>query len=222
MSIKLILFDLDNTLYPASSLMGYEIQNLMTLYTSQLLKISSEKALQLRKEKVPLFGTTMKWLQQEHGFKDIEDFFHQVHPANIHDLVPSNPDLKELLASLPLTRAVLTNSPIEHASRVLNYLEIENEFQEVFDIRRNNFLGKPHASVYQNCLDHFKLRAEDVLFIDDIPHYLTPFTQLGGNVLLIDEEKRFPYSELPSLKSIMQLKDYLGENSFLIPALKSV
>jgi putative hydrolase of the HAD superfamily len=210
--VSFILFDLDNTLYPKSSGLDKEVNRRMTDFTARYLKISREEAQRLRETEAQPYGTTLKWLTGSHKLSDAEGFLTAVHPENLDAFFPPNPKLREMLLALPQPRAILTNSPTEHTARVLARLGIEDQFSRVFDIRYNGFQGKPSALTYKKVLDELGLNAAEVLFIDDMPRYLFPFRELGGQALLVDEAGAFKDAGLPSIKKITELQNYL-ENS---------
>ena len=207
--IRYILFDLDNTLYPESSILGARFEEAINRYTAGFLNISNEQARVMRKERGRAYGTTLQWLIQVYGFDKIDEYMDAVHPKDMHSYLNKNPGLKQLLQELPVPRSILTNSPREHALRVLDYLEITDQFERVFDLRYNNLVGKPEPSVYSRILAEIGQTAEDVLFIDDVPGYLEPFRRMGGKVLLIDElERRSPH-DFPAVQSIEELPGFL-------------
>ena len=186
--IRYILIDLDNTLYPASSGLDREIDRLMTLFVADYLRISREDAHYLRRTNAVPYGTTLQWLRMEFGFHDLDRYFEAVHPRNVEDYIPYDPLLPETLDAIALPKAVLTNSPMEHADRVLARLGVADRFSRVFDIRYNRFQGKPYQETYRGVVRDLGQDIENVLFVDDMPRYLHPFRDLGGRGLLLDEE----------------------------------
>lgn len=189
--ISYILFDLDNTLYRASSGFAQAISDKMTQFAADTLGVDFEKARALRKINAPKYGTTMEWLRQKHGFSDVDHFFDYVHPKEVDRFLSPNPELRDMLERTPLPKSILTNGPIEHARRVLDYLGITDLFNHIFDIRLNNLEGKPAESAYNRALGEIGKTPSQVLFIDDLLRYLIPFRDMGGNTLLVDENGRF-------------------------------
>jgi len=209
MQIKYVLFDMDNTLYPASSGIQTEIGRRINQYTAQFLKISEEECHQTRKGTVQEYGTTLKWLQVVHNFQDIEDYMEQVHPKNISDFVGYNQTLDSMLSSLTQRRSVLTNAPLEHAERVLATLGIKNQFEKVFDIRYFGFRGKPYSDCYTKTLDQLGIEASTTLFLDDHPLCLEGFRKLGGQVLLVHENLETFGEDYPVIRRVEELNSYL-------------
>ncbi len=207
--IRAILFDLDNTLYPASSGLDREIDRRMTVFTARYLGISEQEAHLLRKTDARRHGTTLQWLREVYGFHDIEEYIVEVHPQNVSSFLSYDPRLAEMLSQLPYPKAILTNSPIEHAERVLECLKVRFYFDAVLDIRFNQFRGKPYPEAYRQAAHMLGTRIEEVLFIDDLPPYLTAFKALGGHPLLVDEEGKHTDVGIPSIPTVLDLPVYL-------------
>lgn len=214
--IRYILFDLDNTLYPESSILGERFEKGINSFVANYLGISEEEARRQRRERRREFGTTLQWLIQVHNFTDIDDYMDAVHPKRMECYLTKNPALTNIIRSLPVKRSILTNSPREHAERVLSYLEILDQFEQIFDLRYNNFVGKPDPAVYSRILEVIQQRPEETLFIDDIPGYLEPFRRMGGHALLIDEMGRHPGGEYPVIQRIDELPAFLGKEYGLV------
>ena len=210
--IQAILFDLDNTLYPASSGLDREIDRRMTVFTARYLGIPEKEAHVLRKTDARLYGTTLQWLREAYGFHDIEDYILEVHPQNVSSFLSYNPKLAGMLSQLPYPKAILTNSPIEHAERVLECLKVRSYFDVVLDIRFNQFRGKPYPEAYRRAINMLGAPPiEEVLFVDDLPPYLTAFKALGGQPLLVDEEGKHTDVGIPSIPTVLDLPRYLDK-----------
>jgi len=206
-----ILFDLDETLYPASSGLLKEIGRRMTEYVSGFLKVDPEKALSLRRELTRKYGTTLKGLLVEYDLADADEYLEYCHPTEVGKYLSRDPELAQVLTALAVPKSILTNSPLEHAERVLAYLQVRNCFEHIFDIRFNNLSGKPYAEIYQKTLSTLKRDPEEILFIDDRLAYLLPFQLLGGQVLLVSANGREEAQghRVPVIGNIKELPDFL-------------
>ena len=91
-----------------------------------------------------------------------------------------------MLLRFPLRRGILTNSNIEHASRILKHLEIEDCFERIVDIRALEFLGKPHMSAYERTLAMYGVQAQETIFVEDSSANTKPAKELGMTTILID------------------------------------
>jgi putative hydrolase of the HAD superfamily len=123
---------------------------------------------------------------------------------------------------------VITNSPLEHAERVLKRLGARQLFERIFDLRFNGYVGKPDPGVYGRALAEVGREAAEVLLVDNHLDYLASFRAMGGQVLLIDErgeaasqaagpaagrELRELLSGVPRLRDIKELPSYLASLS---------
>ena len=208
--INYILFDVDNTLYPASCGIGREMIRRMNIFVSEFLDVSVEKAAKMRRDRDSVkYDSTLDWLQKKYFLKDAESFFKYIHPEDLENWFPVNNDLMNMMKSLNIPSSVLTNSSIEHATNVTDYLGISSFFEHIFDLKFNSFKGKPNISAYKNVLDALGKKAEEVLFIDDIPSYLEVFKSMGGNILLVDEKSDYSGIDMPAVSQITELTYYL-------------
>jgi putative hydrolase of the HAD superfamily len=209
--LRLVLFDLDNTLYPESIGMDRDITRRMIEYVARFLGMSTEEARKFRHERAKKYGTTLEWLTVEHGLSDPESYFSAVHPEGEEYCIEGDPELARILDALPLRKAVLTNSPYEHADRVLAKLGVADCFEAIYDIRFNGLRGKPHADAYKRACEARGVGVEETLFVDDLPKYVRGFQDLGGKAVLIDEANRFEGEGLPRIRSLAELVPLVAE-----------
>jgi putative hydrolase of the HAD superfamily len=210
-SITYLLFDLDETLYPSSSGMVGEISRRMTTYVSRYLKLEEDRAARLRRELSQKHGTTLTGLMTEHSFTDPEAYLKFAHPTDVGRYLHKDPELASALSSIALPKSILTNAPQEHALRILEYLEISHLFERIFDIRINDFRGKPAKEVYHHVLTELGRKASEVLFIDNRIDYLLSFQEIGGKILWVAEAdpKLSPPEGLARIAHIKELPKFL-------------
>ncbi len=215
MQVSYLLLDLDDTIYPASSGFHREIDRRMTEYVARFLNVSLEEAAARRKVYWEQYGTTLKGLLRHHNFSRVDEYLDHVHPTNLQDYILMDPHVAEILASIPLRKSILTNSPREHALRVLDYLGIRDQFEHIFDLRFNGYEGKPGRAAYTRALEAIGRRPEEVLFVDDKLSYLLPFRRMGGRILLVSEaeDAEAAAQQVPRIGSIHELPVYLGLRS---------
>ncbi|MDD5929024.1 MAG: HAD-IA family hydrolase [Spirochaetales bacterium] len=186
-----LLFDMDNTLYPASSAMNDGITKRMLECVAEFFHCDFQKAVEIRKEKITHFSTTLEWLRSE-GMTDIEGFLRHVHPDNEADELLPQPGLREFLVSLPYKKSILTNAPYEHAERVLTKLGISDLFDSLTDIRDADFYGKPYPNAFKVALQKVNENVESTLFLDDMQKYTDGWAALGGTAVLIGKDNGKP------------------------------
>jgi putative hydrolase of the HAD superfamily len=146
----------------------------------------------------------------EEGLTDVEAYFAAVHPpGEVDSLVPDS-ELRAFLAGISIPKAILTNSPREHADVVLSKLGLNDIFTHIFDIRQCNFLGKPRRESFDHALRTLNLGVEEVLFIDDYPPYVEGFVALGGRGLLLDEDDVHGNGTLPRIRELREITRYIS------------
>ncbi len=184
MTVKNIIFDLDNTLYSPTSAMDAGISRRMMDAVADFLGMDLDAASELRHKNVPYYSTTLEWLRSR-GLTDVEGYFAKVHPDNEADELAYDKDLRSFLQSIEQKKIVLTNAPREHADRVLEKLKIADLFSAVVDIRACGLLGKPYANSYKIALEKCGGTIDDTIFLDDQYKYTDGFEALGGTALLV-------------------------------------
>lgn len=189
-----LLFDMDNTLYPASSAMDKGITRRMLECVADFFHCSMDEAIDLRSERIVHYSTTLEWLRSE-GLTDIEGFLAHVHPSNEAEELPPQPGLRDFLISLNMPMSILTNAPHEHADTVLGKLGIADLFEAVTDIRDAGFNGKPYPDSYMAALKKVGATIENTLFLDDMQKYTDGWVALGGTAVLIGSPNGKPLAE---------------------------
>lgn len=189
-----LLFDMDNTLYPASSAMDKGITRRMLECVADFFHCTMDEAIALRSERIVHYSTTLEWLRSE-GLTDIEGFLAHVHPSNEAEELPPQPGLRDFLISLNMPMSILTNTPHEHADTVLGKLGIADLFEAVTDIRDAGFNGKPYPDSYMAALKKVGATIENTLFLDDMQKYTDGWVALGGTAVLIGSPNGKPLAE---------------------------
>ncbi len=186
MPVSAVLFDLDNTIYPASSGVMKGIDVRITDYVQNLLGLGLEQARELRQQYYRTYGTTLHGLQRHHAI-DAEHYLGHVHDLAIESFLTSDAELDQLLSELKVTKAIFTNSPAEYARRVLRAMGIERHFEHIFDIRFSGFRPKPDPIVYQSVLDTLGVAGSAAILVEDSPQNLPPARALGMTTILVGE-----------------------------------
>ena len=207
-----LLFDLDNTLYSARYGLEKNVSERLENYVSRLLGIGHKESEELHRSLIrdKGYGTTIEWLIKEKGFTGIDDYYAAINPQDEADSLPPDPDLGDFLASIPLPKFILTNSTIVHSGRILEKLGIEEHFTDIFDIRFNNFKGKPHSDAFMRALNAMDAKPSATLFIDDYPEFIAGFLKMGGKGVLLDEFGRhpaFPHDRIANIREIIKFLD---------------
>ena len=187
MTIRAILFDLDDTLYPRSAGVLGQVRELILRYMRTHLNLAPEEAEALRRHYLQAYGTTMRGLQIHHQI-DADEFLDYVHDIPLDDYLQPNPALDRALASLPQQKVVFTNASREHAERVLDTLGVRRHFDRIVDVRDVEFESKPQAGAYRRICQMLALRPEECALVEDNVHNLRPAKELGMTTILVGEE----------------------------------
>lgn len=189
--LRACLFDLDNTLYPADSGITEALEVQMNAYVARLTGLSSADATALRRHYFVTYGTTLRGLQIHHHV-DAEDYLETVHQLPIDDCIVPNPELVAAIEQLPIAKALFTNSPLEHAIRVLRRLGFTTLDMPIIDIRMMQFHPKPHPDAYQIALDVIGVPAHAVALFEDTLHNLAYAKTLGMQTVYINPDPDHP------------------------------
>jgi putative hydrolase of the HAD superfamily len=183
---KLILFDLDETLYPRSAKLMETITGRINQYIADKFGVPIEQAGELRRRFRNLYGTALRGMMEEGYPINIDDYFAYVHDIELDGVLTADPQLRAMLMSIPLRRAVLTNSNIEHALRILQHMDIYDCFERVIDIRALSFRNKPDPLAYRLALDMLRVEPHEVIFVEDTPVNTRAARAIGMTTILIE------------------------------------
>ncbi len=187
MPIRVILYDLDNTIYPASSGVMQSIDRRIGEYVQQQFGLSEAEAHDLRRLYFTTYGTTLRGLQEHYQNVEIEHYLRFVHDIAIDKFLEYDRALDAALARLPARKVIFTNSPFEHAERVIKALGLAHHFERIFDLRCFQFIPKPNPSCYQYVLNELGIDGTETLLLEDSPQNLPPAKALGITTILIGE-----------------------------------
>lgn len=171
------VFDLDNTLYPASCDLFAQVDRKMTAYIADFLDIDLERASEIRQIYYRDHGTTMSGMMALHDM-DPADFLDCVHDIDL-GLVSPDPDLDQALSRLSGRKIIFTNGPTDHAERVLERLSIRHHFDAIFDIISADYIPKPRPGPYDVLVDRYRLTPSTTVMVEDLVRNLIPAAALG-------------------------------------------
>ena len=189
------VFDLDNTLYPASTALFPQIEGKMRAFVGRLLGVDEAEARAVQKQYYRRYGTTLRGLMTEHGVAP-EDFLAFVHDIDHSALVPDH-RLAEALARLPGKRYIMTSGSRSHASAVASRLAIEHHFDDVFDIIAADYVPKPAAETYDRFWKGTGIRPERAAMFEDLARNLETPHAFGMRTVLVVPAGEDDDPELP-------------------------
>lgn len=184
MRFTTLFFDLDDTLYPASTGLWHAIKDRMNMYMCERLCIPEADVPLLREQYFKMYGTTLRGLQARHQV-DTEEFLAYVHDLPLQDYLTPNPVLRQIIASLPTRNLIFTNADVSHARRVLAALQLDDLFDKIVDINAVAPYCKPMPesfAIAQDLADEPDPRK--CVMIDDLPRTTRAALDVGMASLL--------------------------------------
>ncbi|HVI52398.1 MAG TPA: pyrimidine 5'-nucleotidase [Candidatus Sulfotelmatobacter sp.] len=180
------VFDLDNTLYPASCSLFPQIDVRMRQFIAEALKLPLDEAFVLQKRYYHEYGTTLRGLMQAHGIPPAE-FLAYVHDIDCSVLEPA-PRLAAAVKALPGVKLIYTNGSERHARNVLEHLGMLELFDGIFDIQAADYIPKPNAESYDMMIRRHAVDPRLAAMFEDIPRNLLPAAQAGMTTVLVEDE----------------------------------
>ncbi len=180
------VFDLDNTLYPASCRLFDQIDRKMTGLVSEILKVPAGEAKAIQKGLFHKYGTTLRGLMVEHEV-DPKYFLHHAHDID-YAPVPEDVALDQALNALAGRKLIFTNGTVAHAESVLQRLGVTHHFNDIFDIVDSDYIPKPQRGPYEKFIRHTNIRAKTSAMFEDIARNLEAPHDLGMTTVLITSD----------------------------------
>ena len=191
--IETWVFDLDNTLYPASCRLFDQIDERIGAFVSRRLGIDATEARTIQKQFYHEYGTTLRGLMEKHQVEPLEflDFVHDID----HSPVAADRILDEVLHRLPGRKLVYTNGSVRHAEKVLDRLGVTHHFGDIFDIVHADYIPKPAIEPYRKFVAKTGIAPERAAMFEDIARNLEAPHALGMTTVLVtspdNEESTF-------------------------------
>lgn len=176
-----VLFDLDDTLYPASAGLFPLVSARIRSYIEATLGLDESAARDVQRRYWRQYGTSLRGLMLHHEV-DPQPFLEFVHGVPVDDHLKTDAELRALLAALPVTRHVFTNGPADWARRVLAALGVDDLFDRTFDIVSFGYVPKPNAEPYDVVTRALGEEAR-IILVDDAPANLAPARARGWHTV---------------------------------------
>jgi putative hydrolase of the HAD superfamily len=188
------VFDLDNTLYPHHLNLWQQVDERIRAYVADFLEVPHDEAFRVQKDYYRRYGTTMRGLMTEHGLNP-DDYLEFVHRIDHSPLEP-NSALGAALEKLPGRKLILTNGTRKHADAVMQRLNLQRHFEDVFDIVAAELEPKPLAKTYERFLSRHGVDPTKAAMFEDLARNLeTPHALGMTTVLVVPEGQREVFRE---------------------------
>jgi len=178
------IFDLDNSLYPASCDLFALIDKRMGEFIMGLLGCDAAEARRVQKGYFHEHGTTLAGLMASHGTdpREFLDFVHDIDLARLS----ADPRVVAALDRLPGRKFVFTNGDEAYARRVLDRLGLASAFDGLHDIHAMDYVPKPDPRAYEAMCARYGIDPKRALFVEDMARNLEPAKALGITTVWVD------------------------------------
>jgi putative hydrolase of the HAD superfamily len=177
------VFDLDNTLYPASCRLFDQMHVKMGQYVMRHFNVDYNEAKRMQKDLYRRHGTTLRGLMVEHDHTPV-GFLEEVHDID-YSAVPHSPELRDALNALPGRKLIYTNGTTAHANRVLSKLGIDGLFSGSYDIVDSDYIPKPQRKPYEKFLLDHAVDPKRSAFFEDLVVNLKVPHEMGMVTVLV-------------------------------------
>jgi putative hydrolase of the HAD superfamily len=223
-NLKLIIFDLDGTLYSfdkgksngfTSSQFYSDIRKNAFAFFSRKLSLTLEEAeKEFNQIKQKYNGEISLGVEKEYGITRYE-YFDSVWNLKPEDYIEKNPNLKRLFSRLNAQVAVLTAAPRVWATVALNYLEL-NPYVGNSLFTGEPSIRKPNSEAFQQVLDYFNVKPEEALSIGDQEQTdIIPAKMLGMKTIIVGSESKYTDYSIKRLDDLLEIMEPIqnGKNN---------
>jgi putative hydrolase of the HAD superfamily len=180
------VFDLDNTLYPASCNLFAQVDRRMSEYIARMLGVPQAHARHLQKAYYRQFGTTLAGLMRVHKLPP-GPFLEYVHDIDV-SVVPRSPELEAAISALPGRRLIFTNGSRRHAENVAEKLGVLHLFEDICDIAALDYVPKPERAAFDSLLRLHGVDPATSAMFEDMPHNLEVASDIGMTTVLVHSD----------------------------------
>lgn len=209
------IFDVDNTLYPASVGLFAQVQTRIQDLIGRLLDLPPQQARDLQRSLSRDYGTSLRGLMIHHNVDPVA-FLAEVHSVD-YALLSPDPRLADALGRLNGRKFLFTSGTAAHAEKILDRLGIRPAlFDACIDIVSTDYLPKPAPQLYHQLLARHAIDPHRAIMVEDTPRNLIPALDLGLCGLLVDDGTADPHGEadftahLGRVETTPRLTDWLA------------
>lgn len=187
------VFDLDNTLYPASARLFDQIEVKMTSYVMSELGVGAAEADSLRSQYWREYGTTLNGLMQVHQI-DPAPYLDVVHDIDLGGLAKA-PELAEAITALPGRKIVYTNGSRGHADNVMAARGLTGVFDARYGIEDAQFKPKPDQAAFEAIFALDGVTAAGAAMVEDDLRNLAAPRAMGMRTLWVTDAAHDPAAD---------------------------
>lgn len=184
--IEAWVFDLDNTLYPATGPIWDMVGRRMTSFVQRATGLDWEEAQALQEKYLHAHGATLAGMIAHHGV-DPQEFLDYVHDIDFSVIEP-DPELAVLLRRLDGRRIVYTNGASKYAHAVIAQLGAADAFEAVFAMEDADLHPKPSHESFARLIARTGIDPRRSVMVEDTARNLETAHALGFRCVLIHPE----------------------------------
>ena len=206
------IFDLDNTLYPASVDLFGQINVKMSNYIMKLLEVDKVTADKMRAEYWEKYGTSLAGLMRNYKI-DPNDFLNNVHDIDF-SVLTKDINLLDALNNLAGRKLIYTNGTVPYAKEVLKYIGLIDVFDEIYGIEDAAYVPKPFPEAFKIIFSKASIvHNRSAMFEDEVRNLEVP-SKLGLKTILVsDVQSNKKYVEYTT-KCLPDFLRQITSNSF--------
>ena len=206
------IFDLDNTLYPASVDLFGQINVKMSNYIMNLLDVDKIAADKMRAEYWKKYGTSLAGLMQNYKI-DPDDFLSIVHDIDF-SVLSKDLNLLDALNNLPGRKLIYTNGTVPYAREVLKYRGLLDVFDEIYGIEDATYVPKPFPEAFEIIFSKANIaHNRSAMFEDEVRNLEVPFKLGLKTILVSDVQSNKKYVDY-TIKCLSDFVRQITSNSF--------
>ena len=219
---KIWLFDYDLTLYGEEErFVLNSLDHRISLFVQKVVGCDFETAHKVRTDYLERFGTTLSGLMALHHTNP-EDFFDFIHEPEFLIYPKVSPEKLALLESLEGRRYVFTNGRGDWSRAGMAHMQIDSAIEDVFDLKRMNWEGKPHVSAYEKAEKWLESRGvfckkdadeSQIVLLEDSLRNLEPAHERGWTTILVNPNIQAPTWVDFHIPHLLNLREKLIESS---------
>lgn len=187
------VFDLDNTLYPATGPVWDMVGRRMTFFVQRATGLDWDEAEMLQERYLREHGATLAGMIAHHGV-DPHEFMDYVHDIDFSVIDP-DPELVDLLKRLKGRRIVYTNGAGKYARAVIAQLGAADAFENIFAMEDAELHPKPSYESFSRLIARTGIDPARSVMIEDTPRNLETAHALGFRTVLIHPEPSGSFPE---------------------------
>lgn len=185
--LKMILLDVDDTLYPKGTGPFAHVNRRIDRYVMSTCRIDRQQAGELRKTYIREYGSTLQGLMRHYGI-DPAHYLEDVHDVPVEDMLSRDERLRSALGVLNRDLVAFTNGSLDYACRILKALGIDEMITDLFTIEYMDFVPKPLPWAYRKVMQQYGKRPGEYLVVDDSIANVRTAKELGMAAVIVGTE----------------------------------